>query len=245
MHDPDREDRTTGWTGPELLGEPGGGRPRRGPAALWRRRSVRGRAVIAGTTVAVLALGGTVAYAATSDGSGTASPGASSSASPSPGEPDGRHGHLGRWFGGAGAGVHGEATVKDRDSGEWIVRVWQRGTVEKTDGDQVTVKSEDGTSWTWTVSGDTTVRRFDDSSSGSPEKDSGAGALKKGDRAVLVGTRADDGTRTAVHAVSGDLDALKDRAPRDRHDRHSFHGPRGHGGRPSAPPGTPESGTTT
>jgi hypothetical protein len=145
--------------------------------------------------VAVLALGGTVAYAATSAGSGNgALPAASgsASASPSPGEPGDRPGR-GPWFGLGGIGVHGESTVKDRGSGAWVVRIWQRGTVEKVDGDRVTVKSEDGAAWTWTVGAD--VKVF-------PDDGSGADALKKGETVFLVGSRS-DGTRTAQHILSG------------------------------------------
>ena len=67
-----------------------------------------------------------VAYAATSTGpDGGATPAASGSPS-SPHAPGERHGPG--WRFGAGEAVHGEATVKDRDTGEWVVRVWQRGT---------------------------------------------------------------------------------------------------------------------
>ncbi|MEV0979445.1 hypothetical protein [Streptomyces sp. NPDC049915] len=154
----------------------------------WRRRPARGRTVIAATAVAVLALGGTVAYAATSDSSPTPR-GASTSSSPSPGGPDGSHERGGPWFGFDEA-VHGEATVKDTDTGKWVERIWQRGTVESVSGDQVTVKSADGASWTWTVGPDATVR---------------IGTPKKGDSVVLVGTRGDDGKRTAVLSLGGDF----------------------------------------
>ncbi|WP_369166787.1 hypothetical protein AB5J49_02335 [Streptomyces sp. R28] len=149
-------------------------------------------------TDAVLALGGTLAYAATSSGPGGASPSASGSApaSPSPDGPCGRHG-PGMWFGLGGGGVHGETTVKDPDTDEWVVRIWQRGTIEKADGDQVTVKSEDGAEWTWTVASDTTVRHDGD-------KDSGAPDLKKGEDVFLVGTRSGDDTRTASRVPAGD-----------------------------------------
>jgi hypothetical protein len=105
------------------------------------------------------------------------------------------------WFGLGGDAAHGEATVKDRDSGDWVVRIWQRGTVEKVDDDQVTVKSEDGVSWTWTVGSDTTV--FRDGGS-----DSGADALKKGDEVTLAGTRDGD-KNTASRVVSGTFDDEK------------------------------------
>lgn len=210
-HDPDQghtaggEPATTEF---EVLTGPGGPEGERGagaaPRGLWQRQSVRARAVTAAATVAVLGLGGTVAYAATSSGSGDgASPSApvSRPASPSPDAPGGRHGN-GMWFGLGGGGVHGEATVKDPGSDEWIVRVWQRGTIEKVDGDQVTVKSEDGAEWVWTVDSDTVVRHAGD-------KSSGTGDLEKGETAFLVGTRSDDGTRTASRVFSGTWEGWK------------------------------------
>lgn len=180
--------------------------------------------MIAAATVGVLALGGTVAYAATSGSSGSeALPAAagSPSGSPSPGGPGFRHGGGGG-FGLGGAAVHGEATVKDKATGKWVVRIWQRGTVTKVDGDQVTVKSDDGTSWTWTVSSDATAK--------------GADALKKGDTASLTGTRSDNGTRTADRAFTGTFDR---KGPGDRPSGFpgGGHGPWGRGDRgPSAVP---------
>ncbi|GAA3244666.1 hypothetical protein GCM10020256_70600 [Streptomyces thermocoprophilus] len=206
MHDPERENGTGPWDGsrPEVLGGPGEERPgRRPPAQMWRRGSRRGRAVVAATTVAVLAVGGTAAYAATSDGSGTPSATASSSSSP---DTDRKHDHRDGRFGRGGPGVHGEATVKDPDSGDWVVRTWQRGTVEKVDGDQVTVRSDDDTSWTWTVDEDSAVHRFtgsDPDSDDDASDGSGPGSLQKDDKVVVVGTRTGDDTRTASHVIAG------------------------------------------
>ncbi|MFI2435831.1 hypothetical protein [Streptomyces sp. NPDC018693] len=193
-HHPDNRETRAGVTSePELLTGPGGPEPTRSPLRrLWQHRSARGRAVVAAATVGVLALGGTVAFAATSEDSGGGTP--SPSPSSSDGTSDSRHGR-GMWFGLGGGAVHGEATVRDPDSDDWVVRVWQRGTVEKVDGDRVTVKSEDGTSWTWTVDSDTTVLRDGDS-------DSGADALKKDDTVVVTGIRSGD-TRTADRVASG------------------------------------------
>ncbi|MFD3583508.1 hypothetical protein [Streptomyces sp. NPDC058683] len=184
---PDRPPQTgPGW---EVLAGPG---PDREPGArvrdLWRRQPARARAVTVAFAVGALALGGTVAFAAGSGGNGPDTPPAASGA---PSAPDG-HGPGHGWFGMGGLGVHGEATVKDPDTGKYVVRVWQRGTVEKADGDQVTVKSDDGTSWTWTVGSDVKVRGDDDS-------------LKKDATAFLVGTRGDDGKPTATGAFSGDF----------------------------------------
>jgi hypothetical protein len=197
--------------------------------------------VTVAATVVALALGGTVAYAATSGGPDTGvvpAAAGSPSGSPSP-EGHGRGPGFG-WFGLGGGGVHGEATVKDRDTGKWVVRTWQRGTVEKVDGDQVTVKSDDGARWTWTVGSDAEVHR--EGSSGK-----GADALKKGDEAFLAGTRSASGARTAAVAVAGTFD--RGGPGEDRHDgRWGFPGhggPRwGHPDRTASPSPT-GSGTTT
>jgi hypothetical protein len=214
----------------EVLTGPGGAeRDRPGIDRLWRQRSRRARAVIAAATVGVLALGGTVAYAATSGGSSSeALPAAagSPSGSPSPGGPGFRHGGG---FGLGGAAVHGEATVKDNATGKWVVRIWQRGTVTKVDGDQVTVKSDDGTSWTWTVGSDVTAQ--------------GSGALKKGDTASLTGTRSDSGTRTADRAFTGTFDR---KGPGDGRGGPDGRGPWGRGDHsPSSAPSPSGSGATT
>ncbi|MCQ9183590.1 hypothetical protein KMT30_31995 [Streptomyces sp. IBSBF 2953] len=207
----------------ERGGVPAGGAPRRRPA--------RARALIAATAVAVLALGGTVAYAATSNGSGGGSPSASPSASSSEG-PGGRHGRGGPWFGPGGDAAHGEATVKDPGTGDWVVRVWQRGVVEKTDGSHLTVKSEDGVSWTWTLGSDTRVLGDGGSGSGS-----GSAAPSKGDTVFVVGTRSGD-TNTADRVLSGSFgDRGRDDHDHDHDHRGGFggHGPWDRGGRSSSP----------
>jgi hypothetical protein len=228
---PERRSETT----PDMEVTTGPGGPDREPG-LWRRRSRRARAVTAAATVALLAFGGTVAYAATSGGSGQgATPSASGSASPSPDGPGGHH-RVGPWFGFGfgGMGVHGETTVKDQDTGKWVTRIWQRGTVEKVDGDQVTVKSDDGAEWTWTVNSDATV--FRDGTKGS-----GAADLKKGESALLAGTRSADGTRTATLAVSGTGD---DKGPGDWRGR--FPGPGNRDWRNHTPSPSPSgNGATT
>lgn len=237
-HDPDQErdaGREPADTEFEVLTGPGGPEREHPRAAAvrgrWQRQSVRARAVTAAATVAVLGLGGTVAYAATSSASGDgSSPSASGPASASPEKPGGRHG-PGMGFGLGRGGVHGEATVKDRDTGEWVVRIWQRGTVEKVDGDQVTVKSEDGAEWTWTVGSDATVRH-------DGEKSSGTGGLKKGVTAFLAGTRSDDDTRTASRVLSGTWEEWKkDRGHEEGRDK--FRGPRHWEGRGSEPSESP------
>ncbi|MEU6350848.1 DUF5666 domain-containing protein [Streptomyces sp. NPDC047072] len=205
----------------EIVTGPGGA-DHSGLRRVWERQPVRARAVIAAATVGVLAVGGTVAYAATSGSSGSsegAVPAAASAPSGSA-SPD-RDGHR---FGFRG-GVHGEETVKDPDSGEWVVRIWQRGTVEKADGDQVTVKSEDGASWTWTVDDDTKVLGADD-----------ADALKKGDT-VFVSGRLSGSDRSATRVFSGDLGSGGLGSGDSENGRHGMpgHGPgHWHSGGPSA-----------
>ncbi|MFJ9116776.1 hypothetical protein ACIRJO_14625 [Streptomyces sp. NPDC102394] len=249
-HDPHEESAAGGGpserygeTAPqwEVMTGPGGAEATSEPAwdRVWRRRSGRARAVIAATTVAVLALGGTAAYAATSGGPASgATPSASGSAAPSPDGP--RGGHGGHWFDFGGMGVHGESTVKDQDTGTWVVRVWQRGSVEKAGGDQVTVKSEDGAVWTWTVDSGTTV--LHDGTRGS-----GTGALKKGDTVFLVGTRSDSGTRTALRVLSGSFDGKGPGGNRsDPHWRGGFPGPGRHGWGMPGPSASPSgNGATT
>ncbi|MDT9699948.1 hypothetical protein [Streptomyces sp. P17] len=178
------------------------------PRGLWRRRSARVRTLTAATTIAVLALGGTVAYAAASgNGDGSTTPSASAS-SDAPGRPGERH-HRGPLFGMGGGAVTGEATVKEGDSDAWIVRVWQRGTVEGVDGERVTVRSEDGAEWTWTVDSDATVHKEGDS-----------GGRKDGDDVYPAGTRSDDGERTADHVLAG---TWEKRDPGDRRDKLPWH----------------------
>ncbi|MFJ9348141.1 hypothetical protein [Streptomyces sp. NPDC101237] len=223
-HEPEQENRRHS-DGTEPPVPPMPDRGRKGPArGMWRRQPARVRAVTVALLAGALALGGTAAFAAGSgqDGSGSPSGSATPSACPSP---DGRgHGHG--WFGRGGLGVHGEATVKDPDTGKYVVRVWQRGTVDKTNGDHVTVKSDDGTSWTWTVGSDVTVR-------------GDSGSLKKDAKAFLVGTRADDGKLTAAAAFSGDFKGM------GRGGGHDHGGPWHHHGDRSPSPSPSGSGATT
>ncbi|MEU4873105.1 hypothetical protein [Streptomyces sp. NPDC021608] len=225
----------TSWGPAHGAGERVGGPLR----TSWRRRSSRARALVAATAVAVLALGGTVAYAATSDGPGGGSPSAAPSASSSEG-PGARHDRGGPWFGPGGDAVHGEATVKDPRSGDWVVRVWQRGTVEKADDAHLTVKSEDGASWTWTLGKDTRVRG--DGASGSA-----AAAPKKGDTVFVVGTR-EGKTNSADRVLAGSF-GERGRGGHDR-DGHGHgggfpgHGPWDRGGRDGSP-GPSGSGAAT
>jgi hypothetical protein len=86
------------------------------------------------------------------------SPSASSTASPHNKGDRGKGGHG--WRHGlrsSARGLHGEMTVK-RD-GKFLQVAWQRGQVTGRSGSVLTVRSEDGATWQWTITGDTKVRK--------------------------------------------------------------------------------------
>jgi hypothetical protein len=165
--------------------------------------------VIAGT--AALAAGvGVGAAAAYADPSPSPSPSSSESASPGrppgiavPGMP-GMPGHV--RVGGPpafGQMLHGEAVTKD-DSGAVKTHDWQTGVVTAVSGSSVTVRSDDGTAWTWTLNGDTRVRENG--------KQGAAADVKAGDKVAISGLRSGD-TRTAAAVLDPppDLTKMRDR----------------------------------
>ncbi|MGH3373372.1 MAG: hypothetical protein ACRDP6_01395 [Actinoallomurus sp.] len=56
------------------------------------------------------------------------------------------------------AGVHGEATVRTKNKG-FVQIAWQRGQVTGKSGSTLTVRSLDGTVWSWQTDGTTRVRK--------------------------------------------------------------------------------------
>jgi hypothetical protein len=88
-------------------------------------------------------------------------------------------------------GVHGETTVRARGGG-FETYAWQRGEVTATSGTALTVKSADGLSWTWAVTGDSKVRKNGDKSTPS--------ALATGDDVFVLGRPSGD-TRSALGVV--------------------------------------------
>ncbi len=84
--------------------------------------------------------------------------------------------------------LHGERVVKDKD-GKIITVDAQRGTVTAASSTSLTVKSDDATTWTWTLTSDTKVR-------GAGLKIEPASSIKVGDTVVVAGQRTGD-TRTA------------------------------------------------
>ncbi|MUN41032.1 DUF5666 domain-containing protein [Actinomadura litoris] len=83
-------------------------------------------------------------------------------------------------------GVHGEATVRREDG--FHLSTWQRGAVTARSGATLTVRSEDGVSWTWTTDAKTVIRKEGDKSALS--------ALANGDQVLVFGERSGN-TRTA------------------------------------------------
>ena len=96
---------------------------------------------------------------------------------PAPGTPTG-HREL----------LHGERVVKDKDDTIITVDV-QRGTVTAVSESSMTVRSSDGTTWTWTLNSDTKVR-------GADLKKEAVSSIKVGNTVGVAGQRIAD-TRTA------------------------------------------------
>jgi hypothetical protein len=84
--------------------------------------------------------------------------------------------------------LHGERVAKDKE-GKVITVDSQRGSVTATSATSLTVKSDDATTWTWTLTKDTKVR-------GANLKIEPASTIKVGDTVVVAGQRTGD-TRTA------------------------------------------------
>lgn len=84
--------------------------------------------------------------------------------------------------------LHGERVVRDKD-GKIITVDVQRGTVTAVSSSSMTVRSSDGTTWTWTLNGDTKVR-------GADLKQEATSNIKVGDTVAVAGQRTGD-TRTA------------------------------------------------
>jgi hypothetical protein len=64
---------------------------------------------------------------------------------------------AGKHRAGVGRGVHGTFTAKDK-AGQYVVHVYQRGTVTQSSTGQLTVRSADGAQWVWRIDPKTTVR---------------------------------------------------------------------------------------
>jgi hypothetical protein len=87
-------------------------------------------------------------------------------------------------------GVHGTATV--RAKGGFAQIAWQRGQVTAVSGNNLTVRSADGTTWQWVTGSDTKVRKNAAKASVSQ--------LSANDRIFVIGT-VSGSTRTVRAAV--------------------------------------------
>jgi hypothetical protein len=96
--------------------------------------------------------------------------------------------------------LHGEAIVKDPSSGATVIQDFQTGKVTAISSSSMTVRSADGTTWTWTLSADTRAHKgFADLS---------VSAIKVGDTVAVSGIRSGD-TRTAQHVADPPPDPQK------------------------------------
>ncbi|MEV5569871.1 DUF5666 domain-containing protein [Spirillospora sp. NPDC052269] len=136
--------------------------------------------VVTGALAAGAVAGVAVGLPALADGSANAGKSGTSGQR----QADGRgHGHgpgQGRF-----APLHGEVTVKD-ESGAYVLQDMQSGKVTAASATSLTVRSDDGTDWTWTVKSDTRVGRGEKIDS-----------IKTGATVHVEGTRSGD-TRTAA-----------------------------------------------
>ena len=141
--------------------------------------------IVAGTT-GMLVAGASAAYAYTGGDSGTPTP-------PAPAAPSGPPA-LGQL-------LYGEAATTDG------LRDWQHGTVSSVASTALTVRSSDGTSWTWTVDGSTKVGAimpFGIENKGATS----ISGIKAGDSVMVAGTRSGN-TRTATRVVDPPPDFSK------------------------------------
>jgi hypothetical protein len=151
--------------------------------------------VAVGALAAVAVAGGASAYAAT-DGSGSASAspgGVNAVAAASSGKAAGKASHHRRWRARRVAramGIHGEATTRNAKTGAYVAHEWQRGRITAVHGSDVTVRSMDGTTWTWVAGSSTKVTR--------DRRSIAESALKTGDKVFVLGKKsgsANDATR--------------------------------------------------
>ncbi len=158
-----------------------------------RRKALRWSAGIA--AAAVLAGGGAIAgVAVAGQGSQPANQGpalsaaVNTAASPSPGTGGAKSGARKRALARLRAlrGVHGEATYKTKNGFREIA--WERGVIQSVSSQDVVVRSTDGTTWTWTLAGNTAVR--------DQGKKASASSLAGGDTVLVAGPESGS-TRTA------------------------------------------------
>ena len=139
--------------------------------AAWASAGVLGTAVVAGAVVSA-------AGAASAAGSPSTTISTTASTTPTtrtvPHRP---------WAALRHAGIHGEFTVKNK-AGDFVVLDTQRGTVTANNGTQLTVKSADGFTATYTLGSATIIRKDGVKAT--------VGDLKVGDTVGVVGVKSGD-----------------------------------------------------
>jgi hypothetical protein len=195
-------------------GPPPGGPPTdavaMGPPPGGPRRRLARPLVMTGVVALVVGAGAGVAAAVTSGSNpptATAASAANPAASPTPSSGDGdhyRHLKIGP-FGGFGLGaplgaLHGEFVVPKSGGGYQTVDT-QRGSVTAVSSSSITIKSSDGFSKTYTVTGDTIV----------DAKRDGIGSIKTGDQVAITAT-VSGSTATATNIA--DISNLQQLRPK-------------------------------
>jgi hypothetical protein len=113
--------------------------------------------------------------------------------------------------------LHGERVVKDKDGTIITVDV-QRGTVTAVSASSMTVRSSDGTTWTWTLNGNTKVR-------GADLKKEAVSSVKVGNTVAVAGQRtADTRTARAIGDPPPNLSNLRRDLRQLRRDLRQLHG---------------------
>lgn len=151
-------------------------------------KTTRTAAVVAAwTAVGVLGAAALTGVATADEQPGTA-PAVTGAAGTELGAGDGEQ--RARWRVLAGRVLHGEATVKAREGSAEDYRqvATQLGTLTAVSKGSITVRSEDGITWTWALTTDTAVRTGRQAASLSD---------LEGGVAVRVAGPVDDGSRTA------------------------------------------------
>lgn len=143
---------------------------RRRTLAAWAAAGVLGTAVAAGAVVSA-------AGAASAAGTSSATPSSTVQTATTTTVPHRPWGALRH------AGIHGEFTVRNK-SGAFVVLDTQRGTVTGNNGTQLTVKSADGFTATYTVGSSTVIRKDGAKAT--------VGDLKVGDTVGVVGVKSGD-----------------------------------------------------
>ncbi|MBF8189671.1 hypothetical protein ITP53_28855 [Nonomuraea sp. K274] len=102
-----------------------------------------------------------------------------------------------------GTMLYGETVTQSEDGGK-TVHNWQRGQVAGISGTAMTVKSTDGTSWTWALTGDTKIR--------GDKEDTSVSDIKTGDEVMVAGTRnGESRTASSVTSPPRDFGKLRER----------------------------------